>query len=231
MPSGARPSRCYSYWRSLRRKRLLDHERAHVPQGEQIRRLGRRHPRLDGGVELGVVALVAAPVPDQQHLLGDLVRAHPGQRLYTASKIPPKNREWPTRPGVPLDEVFPNDYIREYAHRTLNNLGLLLGRSGDLTRAETYFRDALARRPAYGEAANNLALVLVGQGRGADAVTILEALLTRAPDNEHAYLTLARIHLQAGRTAEGVSALERLLQRNPAHPQAQALLRELGPKR
>ncbi|HTU99040.1 MAG TPA: FG-GAP-like repeat-containing protein [Luteitalea sp.] len=113
----------------------------------------------------------------------------------------------------------------------LNNLGLLLGRSGDLARAETYFRDALARRPTYGEAANNLALVLVGQGRAADAVTILEALLTRAPDNELAYLTLARIHLQAGRTAEGVSALERLLQRNPTHPQAQALLREFGPKR
>ncbi|HYG79500.1 MAG TPA: aldo/keto reductase, partial [Pyrinomonadaceae bacterium] len=30
-------------------------------------------------------------------LLGKLVRANPDKRLYTASKIPPKNRVWPSR--------------------------------------------------------------------------------------------------------------------------------------
>jgi aryl-alcohol dehydrogenase-like predicted oxidoreductase len=59
-----------------------------------------------------------------ERLLGDLVRRHAGRRLYTASKIPPKNQEWPSRRGVPLDEVFPPDHIREYAEKTLENLAL-----------------------------------------------------------------------------------------------------------
>jgi len=59
-----------------------------------------------------------------ERLLGELVRRHAGRRLYTASKIPPKNQEWPSRRGVPLDEVFPPDHIREYAEKTLENLAL-----------------------------------------------------------------------------------------------------------
>jgi len=59
-----------------------------------------------------------------ERLLGEAVRAHPDRRLYTASKIPPKNRQWPSRRGMTLDEVFPPDHIREYAERTLENLAL-----------------------------------------------------------------------------------------------------------
>jgi aryl-alcohol dehydrogenase-like predicted oxidoreductase len=57
-------------------------------------------------------------------MLGELVRAHPDRRLYTATKVPPKNRTWPSRPDFLLDEVFPPDYIREYAESSLENLGL-----------------------------------------------------------------------------------------------------------
>lgn len=57
-------------------------------------------------------------------MLGELVRAHPGTRLFTASKIPPKNRRWPSQRGMALEEVFPPDYIREYTERSLKNLGL-----------------------------------------------------------------------------------------------------------
>ena len=57
-------------------------------------------------------------------LLGELVRAHPGTRLYTASKLPPKNLCWPSRRGMTLDEVFPPDHIEEYATRTMQNLGI-----------------------------------------------------------------------------------------------------------
>ena len=59
-----------------------------------------------------------------ERLLGTLVRANPGARLYTATKIPPKNRRWPTRRGDALDDVFPAAYIREYAERSLVNLGV-----------------------------------------------------------------------------------------------------------
>jgi aryl-alcohol dehydrogenase-like predicted oxidoreductase len=87
----------------------------------------RSREALDEAVRLGVNFFDTAWAYGDGHserILGELVRAHPGPRLYTASKIPPKNREWPTRAGVPLDEVFPPDYIREYAYRTINNLGL-----------------------------------------------------------------------------------------------------------
>jgi aryl-alcohol dehydrogenase-like predicted oxidoreductase len=59
-----------------------------------------------------------------ESLLGQLVRANPDKKLYTASKVPPKNRVWPSRRGFALDEVFPPDYIEEYVHRSLKNSGL-----------------------------------------------------------------------------------------------------------
>ena len=57
-------------------------------------------------------------------LLGELVRANPETKLYTASKIPPKNRQWPSRRGSRLDDVFPPDYIEEYVRSSLRNAGL-----------------------------------------------------------------------------------------------------------
>ena len=59
-----------------------------------------------------------------EQFLGALVRAHPGRRLYTATKVPPKNFTWPSRPEFTLDDVFPPDHIREYAEKSLANLGL-----------------------------------------------------------------------------------------------------------
>lgn len=59
-----------------------------------------------------------------EQLLGDLLKRHPGHRLYTATKIPPKNRKWPARAEYPLRDVFPADYIREYTEKSLRNLDL-----------------------------------------------------------------------------------------------------------
>ncbi|MCA1619178.1 MAG: aldo/keto reductase [Acidobacteria bacterium] len=57
-------------------------------------------------------------------LLGRLVRANPDKRLYTASKIPPKNFKWPSRREYTLDETFPPEHIEEYVHSSLRNSGL-----------------------------------------------------------------------------------------------------------
>ena len=45
-------------------------------------------------------------------LLGSLARANPGRGLFLASKIPPKNREWPARPGSRIRDAFPEGHIR-----------------------------------------------------------------------------------------------------------------------
>ncbi len=59
-----------------------------------------------------------------EQLLGQLVRANPEKTLYSASKIPPKNRRWPSRREFTLDDVFPPDYIEEGIHESLKNTGL-----------------------------------------------------------------------------------------------------------
>jgi aryl-alcohol dehydrogenase-like predicted oxidoreductase len=68
-------------------------------------------------------------------LLGDLVRANPGHKLYTATKIPPKNRQWPSRREFTLDDCYPPDYVAEYARSSLTNAGL---ESFDLIQFHTW---------------------------------------------------------------------------------------------
>ncbi len=59
-----------------------------------------------------------------ESLLGELVRRNPERRLYTATKIPPKNLKWPSRRHFTLDETFPPEHIEEYVHSSLRNAGL-----------------------------------------------------------------------------------------------------------
>ena len=59
-----------------------------------------------------------------ESLLGKIVRANPGKELFTATKIPPKNRKWPSKRDYSLEDCFPPDYIEEYVHRSLQNSGL-----------------------------------------------------------------------------------------------------------
>ncbi len=59
-----------------------------------------------------------------EQLLEKILRANPGKTLYTATKIPPKNRRWPSRREFSLDESYPPDYIEEYINRSLKNIGV-----------------------------------------------------------------------------------------------------------
>jgi aryl-alcohol dehydrogenase-like predicted oxidoreductase len=68
-------------------------------------------------------------------LLGNLVRANSGKKLYTATKIPPKNFKWPSRREYILDDCFPPDHIEEYVEKSLANSGL---NSFDLMQFHTW---------------------------------------------------------------------------------------------
>jgi len=59
-----------------------------------------------------------------ENLLGQIVRANPDKKLYTATKIPPKNLQWPSHPESTLDDCFPPNHIEEYVHKSLANAGL-----------------------------------------------------------------------------------------------------------
>ncbi len=82
---------------------------------------------LDLAVDLGCTffdTALAYGDGRSERLLGRLVRMHPGETLYTATKIPPKNRQWPSRRGMALEEVFPPDHIQASVERSLENAGL-----------------------------------------------------------------------------------------------------------
>jgi aryl-alcohol dehydrogenase-like predicted oxidoreductase len=80
---------------------------------------------LDLAVEQGVTFFDTAwgyGEGHSEHLLGKLVRRHPSKKLFTASKIPPKNFRWPAKPEYTFEESYPASHIVEYTDKTLANL-------------------------------------------------------------------------------------------------------------
>ncbi|MDP9147277.1 MAG: aldo/keto reductase [Acidobacteriota bacterium] len=59
-----------------------------------------------------------------EQLLGQIIRNNPHKTLYAATKIPPKNRIWPSRRSFSMNDCFPPDYIEEYVHKSLQNAGV-----------------------------------------------------------------------------------------------------------
>jgi aryl-alcohol dehydrogenase-like predicted oxidoreductase len=68
-------------------------------------------------------------------LLGQILRANYGRKLYVATKIPPKNGKWPARSEYSLDDSYPPDHIEKYVHRSRANLGV---RTIDLIQFHTW---------------------------------------------------------------------------------------------
>src|SRR5438128_9645465 len=93
---------------------------------------------LQRAVDLGCNFFDTALAYGEGHsesLLGKIVRANPDKKLYTATKVPPKNREWPSRREFTLDDCFPPDYIEASVHTSLKNAGL---ESFDLVQFHTW---------------------------------------------------------------------------------------------
>ncbi len=57
-------------------------------------------------------------------ILGDLVRDFPDRKLFTATKIPPKNFKWPSLREFSLEDCFPPGHIEQYVTDSLKNSGL-----------------------------------------------------------------------------------------------------------
>ncbi|HEY0283802.1 MAG TPA: aldo/keto reductase [Vicinamibacterales bacterium] len=58
-----------------------------------------------------------------EKLLGEALKRHAGTKLYTATKVPPKNLKWPGRADTPMADVFPASHIVEMTEKSLANLG------------------------------------------------------------------------------------------------------------
>lgn len=86
---------------------------------ESVRAL---HRSADLGVNFIDTALVYGEGRSEQ-VIGRFLKERPGGMLI-ASKVPPKNKQWPARPGVPLGKTFPYNHIIESTERSLRNLGV-----------------------------------------------------------------------------------------------------------
>lgn len=80
------------------------------------------HRAFDRGLNFVDTALAYGD-GHSERLVGHALRSAP-QWIYVATKVPPKNRLWPARPGIPMEEVFPYEYIIECTETSLKNLGL-----------------------------------------------------------------------------------------------------------
>jgi aryl-alcohol dehydrogenase-like predicted oxidoreductase len=57
-------------------------------------------------------------------LLGKIMARNKGKRLYAASKIPPKNLQWPASPNDKYTDVFPADHVFKYTDMIREKLGV-----------------------------------------------------------------------------------------------------------
>jgi aryl-alcohol dehydrogenase-like predicted oxidoreductase len=80
---------------------------------------------LRRAIELGLTFIDTALAYGRGHseeLVGQVVR-DVDEWVRVASKVPPKNQEWPARAGVPVEEAFPGEWVRRCTERSLRNSG------------------------------------------------------------------------------------------------------------
>ncbi|GGO00502.1 aldo/keto reductase [Saccharibacillus kuerlensis] len=81
---------------------------------------------LHRSIELGLNFIDTALGYGDGHsekLVGQVVRER-SETIYVASKIPPKNGQWPAQAGVPSNEAFTAEHVISSTETSLRNLGL-----------------------------------------------------------------------------------------------------------
>ena len=58
-----------------------------------------------------------------EKLVGKAVKER-SEKIYVATKVPPKNGQWPARRGVPAEKAFPAEHVIGCTEESLQNLGL-----------------------------------------------------------------------------------------------------------
>ncbi len=87
--------------------------------GEALRALNRA---VDLGLNFIDTAL-AYGGGHSERLIAKLLKART-ERIYVATKVPPKTHEWPARKGSRVREVFPKEHIIACTEESLKNLGV-----------------------------------------------------------------------------------------------------------
>lgn len=132
-----------------------------------------------------------------ERLVGEVVRSR-NETIGVATKVPPKNLEWPAR-NVPLKEVFPREYVIKCTEESLRNLKIetidlqQLHVWNDAWATQDEWLEALTRLKEQGKVrffgisindyqpANALAVLRAGH---IDAVQVIYNIFEQAPENE-----------------------------------------------
>ena len=81
---------------------------------------------LHRAIDLGLNFIDTAAAYGDGHserLVGQVLREL-DERVYVATKVPPKNLTWPAAEGSRVEDVFPAAHIRRFTERSLQNLRL-----------------------------------------------------------------------------------------------------------
>jgi len=75
-------------------------------------------------IELGVKFIDTAAVYGDGHSESLIASAmkEAKKRVFVATKVPPKNMQWPAKQDVSINETFPADHIIEFTERSLKNM-------------------------------------------------------------------------------------------------------------
>ena len=82
---------------------------------------------LDRAVALGCNffdTALAYGMGRSERLVGEMLRRYPQEKLFVATKVPPKNLKWPGRASTPAHDAFPAEHIRASTETSLKNLGV-----------------------------------------------------------------------------------------------------------
>jgi aryl-alcohol dehydrogenase-like predicted oxidoreductase len=176
---------------------------------------------LHRAIDLGVNFIdTARGYGESERIVGQVVRAHRGDPLYVATKVPPRNRSWPAPDGIDPGDAFPGDHIRASLEKSLSFSGLeafdllqfhvwsdeWVGRGDWLETIGDLKRDGKIR--FFGVSVNDYqpdnALALVRSGH-VDAVQVIYNAFHQAPEEhllpacaEHGVGVIVRVALDEG---------------------------------
>ncbi len=110
------------------------------------------------------------------------------------------------------------------AERTLTNAGLCLVQKPDMAAAENYFRDALDRKPTYGEALLQLCLLKFQQQDYLNARAFLQRFMSSNRTTAGVLYLAAEIEGKLGNDSGRTEFVNQLLREFPESPEARKVL-------